>query len=66
MRTKEVRVSFIRRIPLEEKTCPVCGKRFEGVHLRVYCSAKCREKAQWERTGANRSQARREKKQEHQ
>jgi hypothetical protein len=46
---KEVAVSFVRRLTLEEKTCPVCHKRFEGVKKRIYCSRACQAKADYVR-----------------
>ena len=48
-RVKEVAVSFVRRLTLEEKTCPVCNKKFEGVKKRKYCSRACQAKADYDR-----------------
>ena len=48
-RVLEVPVSFVRRFQLEEKTCPQCGKQFEGVKKRKYCSRACQAKADYER-----------------
>ena len=48
-RVKEIAVSFVRRMKLEEKVCPQCGKRFEGVKKRTYCSRACQAKADYER-----------------
>ena len=31
--------------------CPVCGQRFEGIKLAVYCSTACKLKAYRERHG---------------
>lgn len=48
-RVLEVPVSFVRRFRLEEKTCPQCGKKFEGVKKRKYCSRACQAKADYEK-----------------
>lgn len=48
-RVKEVEVKFVRRLKLEEKTCPQCGKLFEGVKKRKYCSRACQAKADYDR-----------------
>ena len=60
-RVQEVAVSFVRRLTLEEKTCPVCNKRFEGVKKRVYCSRACQAKADYERHADQYRKARVEK-----
>lgn len=60
-RVKEIAVSFIRRVRLEEKTCPVCGKKFEGVKKRKYCSRACQAKADYERHADAYRKARMEK-----
>ncbi len=38
-----------RRLPLFEKTCPVCEKRFEGIRKAQYCSVNCANKASYAR-----------------
>ena len=48
-KVKEVTVSFVRRLKLEDKTCPQCGKAFEGVKKRKYCSRACQAKADYDR-----------------
>ena len=60
-RVKEVAVSFVRRLTLEEKTCPACNKRFEGVKKRIYCSRACRAKADYEKHADQYRKARVEK-----
>ena len=60
-RVKEVQVSFVRRFRLEDKTCPVCGKKFEGVKKRRYCSRACQAKADYERHAEEYRQRRVEK-----
>ena len=55
MRKKKVlvqtieRTTYTRRLQLEEKQCPVCGKTFEGVKKRQYCSRACQSKADYQR-----------------
>lgn len=48
----EVSVSFVRRYSQTAHTCPVCNTAFTGPKLRVYCSTECKQKAAWERHGA--------------
>jgi len=38
---KVVEVNLTRRIPLTEKVCPRCGKRFLGMKIQKYCSKRC-------------------------
>jgi hypothetical protein len=58
---KESMVSFVRRLPLEEKPCAVCGRLFTGIKKRKYCSRTCINKADYQKHAASRQQARREK-----
>jgi hypothetical protein len=46
---KIVRVVTERHIPLTEKVCPQCGKRFMGVTIQQYCSKPCAKKAAYHR-----------------
>lgn len=46
---REVAVSFVRKMTLETKVCPQCGKKFEGVKKRKYCTRACQAKADYER-----------------
>lgn len=55
---KQVNVSFVRRYKQTGHTCPVCGKVFQAPRLRVYCSSECKQKAAWERHGAEFNQRR--------
>ena len=55
------RASYVRRLTLEDKTCAVCGKKFEGVKKRSYCSRACQAKANYERHADQYRQARMEK-----
>lgn len=56
---KQVPVSFVRRYKLTDHTCPACQTVFQGPRLRVYCSAKCKQMAAWERHGAEFNERRR-------
>jgi hypothetical protein len=44
-----VKVVTDRHIPLTEKTCPQCGKKFMGVKIQRYCSKTCAKKASYQR-----------------
>ena len=46
---REVQVSFTRRLRLEDKTCPVCSKKFQGTKKKAYCSRACQNRAHYER-----------------
>jgi hypothetical protein len=46
-RTKEIEIT--RRMVLEEKTCPICGKTFWGAKVKRYCSRACQNKAHYGR-----------------
>jgi hypothetical protein len=58
---KEVPVSFVRKLVLEQKTCPVCEKSFRGVSQRTYCSRSCRAKADYKRNAEAYKNARMER-----
>ncbi len=53
--------AYTRRVTLVEKTCPVCGKTFEGVKIRKFCSRACQTKADYERHADQYRTARMEK-----
>jgi endogenous inhibitor of DNA gyrase (YacG/DUF329 family) len=53
--------AYTRRVTLEKKTCPVCGKTFEGVKIRQFCSSACQKKADYERHAEQYRKARMEK-----
>ena len=38
-------VSATRRIPLQHKSCPQCGKSFMGPAVKKYCTSTCAKKA---------------------
>ena len=42
-------VEITRKLTLEEKICPVCGKQFWGAIVKRYCSRACQNKANYER-----------------
>lgn len=44
---KIVTVTMERHIPLVEKTCALCGKKFMGVKVKRYCSTACAKKASY-------------------
>lgn len=53
--------AYTRRVALVEKTCPVCGKTFEGVKIRKFCGRACQNRADYERHGEEYRQARMER-----
>ena len=55
---KEVPISYVRHLRLEEKTCPQCGKVFIGVKKRRYCDRPCQAKADYARHAEQYRQAR--------
>ena len=57
-RVKEIVV--VRREPLLDKVCPVCGRAFQGLSRRRYCSPSCRYRAGYLRTAEHRRAHRRE------
>ncbi len=56
-----VSYTYTRRLRLEEKICPQCGKTFTGVKKRKYCSRACQAKADYERHAEEYRQRRVEK-----
>ena len=60
-RVIEQQVSYTRQLQLEEKTCPVCGQKFEGIKKQKYCSRACQAKADYERHAEQYRKARMEK-----
>lgn len=55
------RTSYIRRLVIEQKKCPQCGKTFEGIKKQKYCSRPCQKQADYERHAEEYRQARVEK-----
>jgi hypothetical protein len=60
-RVLEQRVSYTRQLQVEEKICPVCGQKFEGIKKQKYCSRACQAKADYERHADQYRAARMEK-----
>jgi hypothetical protein len=58
---KEIEVSFVRRLRLEEKTCTICGQKFTGTKKSKYCGKTCQNKAFYERHSNELRRQRREK-----
>jgi hypothetical protein len=58
---REIPVSFIRRLRVEEKKCPVCGQLFMGVKKAKYCSRACLNKADYQKHADARREERRDK-----
>ena len=48
-KTRVVEIPMVRRITLEKKMCPQCGKRFEGAKVARFCSKACANKASYQR-----------------
>lgn len=58
---KEIEVSFVRRLRLEEKTCVICSQKFTGTKKSKYCGKACQNKAFYERHSKELRKQRREK-----
>jgi hypothetical protein len=53
--------TVVRHEPLVEKVCPVCGRTFEGLSRRIYCSSSCLYRADYKRHADHRRAAQRER-----
>jgi hypothetical protein len=42
-------ITVTRRIVVEEKTCPSCGKRFVGPKVKKFCGRLCLNKASYQK-----------------
>jgi Zn-finger nucleic acid-binding protein len=42
-------ISLVRRIAIEQKTCPQCGKTFERAKIAKFCSTACANTASYAR-----------------
>lgn len=62
--TRTQTVTITRRITLEEKQCPQCGKKFFGRKNQKFCSRACVQKDSYDRHAEQRRADRREKYQE--
>ena len=60
-RVKEIPVSFVRRLPLVDKACAVCGRPFRGASTRTYCGLVCKNRANYRQHAEQRRAERREK-----
>jgi endogenous inhibitor of DNA gyrase (YacG/DUF329 family) len=54
-------ITYTRRVPIEQKTCPQCSKTFAGVKQRRFCSRQCQAKADYTRHAEEYRQQRMEK-----
>jgi tRNA(Ile2) C34 agmatinyltransferase TiaS len=54
-------ITVTRRLKLTPRTCPVCGRGFEGWGRATYCSRPCVQKADYRRHAEARRAARRER-----
>lgn len=54
-------ISYVRKLRLEEKVCPQCGKAFTEIVNQRYCSKPCQKKADYERHAEQYRAKRREK-----
>jgi hypothetical protein len=59
-KVKVMEITVKRRVQLEEKVCPQCGKKFMGRKLAQYCSKACVRKASYWRDPERYRQYRRE------
>jgi hypothetical protein len=60
-KVREVAVSFVRKVPLIEKQCTICGKTFTGIKKSAYCSPACKSRANYQRNAEQYRKARMEK-----
>lgn len=58
---KETPISFIRRTPLTEKRCKVCGKPFTGTARALYDTPACKQRANYQKHAEQYRAARMEK-----
>jgi endogenous inhibitor of DNA gyrase (YacG/DUF329 family) len=54
-------IEVVKRITIEQKTCPQCGKKFEGATVARFCSKLCANKASYQRHAVEARARRREK-----
>jgi endogenous inhibitor of DNA gyrase (YacG/DUF329 family) len=55
------RASYVRHLKIEQKTCPICGNKFEGIRKQRFCSRPCQRKADYDRHAEQYRQARMER-----
>jgi hypothetical protein len=51
---------IVRREPVEDKTCQVCERTFEGLRRQSYCSINCANRASYARHAEKRRAEKRE------
>jgi len=51
---------IVRREPVEDKTCPICERSFEGLRRQRYCSVNCANRASYARHAEKRRAEKRE------
>ena len=52
---------IVRREPLLDKVCPICGKAFVGLSRQKHCSRKCANQASYRKLADKRRAERRER-----
>jgi hypothetical protein len=57
---------IIRREPVVEKTCPICGRVFPALNRQTYCTVNCANKASYQRNLEKRKATRRRRYREQQ
>ena len=53
--------TIVRREPLMDKTCPICGTAFTGLGRQTFCSLACANRASYRRHAERRRAERRER-----
>ena len=53
--------AIVRREPLVDKTCPICGRAFTGLGRQTFCSVACANRASYRRHAERRRAERRER-----
>ena len=54
-------IEVVKRITVEQKICPQCGRKFEGAKVAHFCSKSCANKASYQRHAEEARERRREK-----
>ena len=53
--------TIVRREPLIDKKCPLCGREFTGISRQTFCSNACANQASYRRHAERRRAERRER-----
>ena len=61
LKTRQVTFTVTKNITVEKKTCPQCGKTFEGAKVAKFCSKNCANAASYARNAEQYRKARVEK-----